>query len=125
MRQKPHLFALPRHARLRRGGDFQAVFQHGRRIERRSFVALWQPAGRERQAGFTVSRQVRGAVSRNRVRRRLREAYRRERTGVPVEVAVVFVGRSPALMAPFELLQQEMRETMAQIKTAAAPAGAQ
>jgi ribonuclease P protein component len=122
MRPGSHPHALPRHERLRRGGDFQAVFQDGKRIERRPFVVLWRPVAGERKIGFTVSRQVRGSVARNRARRRLREAYRRHRDLLPPRIAVVFVGRALVLTAPFEVLKQEMIDVARLLCAAALPA---
>lgn len=92
---------LPRAGRLRRAGEFQAVFQEGSRVERRNFIALWRPTPGSRKVGFTVSRQVRGAVARNRIKRRLREAYRLCSTAVAADIALVFVGRPAVSKAPF------------------------
>jgi ribonuclease P protein component len=55
-------------------------------------------AGRGRM-GVTVSRKVGGAVVRNRVKRWLRECYRRRRTDFPTEVDVVVVARPAAAAA--------------------------
>jgi ribonuclease P protein component len=99
---------LPREERLRRAAEFQAVFQHGSRHERPSFVALWQRA-EGRRVGFAVSRQIRGAVSRNRARRRIREAYRRIRSQMADDVALVVVARPSAGTRPFAELVEDMR----------------
>jgi ribonuclease P protein component len=99
---------LPRGERLRRAAEFQAVFQHGSRHERPSFVALWQRAD-GRRVGFAVSRQIRGAVARNRARRRIREAYRRIRAQMADDVALVVVARPSASTRPFPELVEDMR----------------
>lgn len=59
--------------------------------------------------GFAVSRQVRGAVSRNRVRRRIREAYRHVRAQLAGDLAVVIVARPNAATRPFPDLLEDMR----------------
>lgn len=68
---------LPRAYRLRRSGDFQKVFQEGRcwrgkhvtlRIRRRTSGGV--------RIGWSIRRSLGGAVARNRLRRRLSEAYR-------------------------------------------------
>ncbi|HEX7216588.1 MAG TPA: ribonuclease P protein component [Methylomirabilota bacterium] len=99
---------LPRGERLRRAAEFQAVFQHGSRHERPSFIALWQRAA-ERRVGFAVSRQIRGAVARNRARRRLREAYRRIRPHMPVDVAVILIARPSVATRAFPDLVEDLR----------------
>ena len=76
-------------------------------------LALWRPSPGVRKIGFAVSRQVRTTVGRNRVRRRLREAYRRQRAVFPQDLAIVFVGRPAALTAAFEELLDDMAEANA------------
>lgn len=106
-------FSLPRRARLRRAADIQAVFQRGNRDEGRSFVLLWLRHGpAPGRAGFAVSRRVGGAVDRNRVRRRLREAYRRVQDRIPEGMDVVFIGRALVLARPFPELLEEMRQAV-------------
>lgn len=96
-------------------GDFQAVFEHGTRIEQPSVVVLWKESGRARRVGFAVSRQMRGAVQRNRVRRRLREAYRAARGPEPARADVVVVARRPALTGLFEMLVRDLRSALGAI----------
>ena len=59
--------------------------------------------------GFAVSRQVRGAVPRNRARRRIREAYRQIRARMADDVALVVVARPSAATRPFSELVEDMR----------------
>jgi ribonuclease P protein component len=108
--------ALPRAERLRQAAEIQQVFQRGSRIERRAFLALWRPVEGPRKIGFAVSRQVRSAVDRNRVRRRVREAYRRHRAAFPTDLAVVFIGRPGARTAPFDELLEDMIGTAGILK---------
>ena len=103
---------LSRAERLRSAGEFQAVFERGKRLERPAFVVLWSSTPRKRKAGFTVSRQIRGAVSRNRARRRLREAYRGRTVANPDDISMVFVARPPALTSAFAKLVEAMDEVM-------------
>lgn len=99
------------------GADFQALFRSGKRIDRPLMVLLWRPGQPHgmRRIGFAVSRQVRGAVARNRVKRRLREAYRETRGEAPAAVAVVIIGRPAASSAPMTTLIGEMRRAFGTI----------
>jgi ribonuclease P protein component len=71
-------------------------------------VVLWRGTETSRRAGFTVARQVRGSVSRNRARRRLREAYRRARHEAPAQVDLIVIGRPRALAVPMDSLIEDM-----------------
>ena len=62
--------------------------------------------------GFAVSRRVGGAVVRNRARRRLREAYRRQQHVLRANVDVVFISRPVVLTRRFTDLLEEMRRTL-------------
>jgi len=76
---------IPRCARLLRHADFERVYKQGRRHFSASMTVFYLArAARPDQAdngsgiriGFTVSRALGGAVQRNRMKRRLREAVR-------------------------------------------------
>ncbi len=104
---------VPRSERLSERQAFQAVFKHGKRVERPSLVMIWRGWDGPRQVGFAVSRQVRGAVRRNRAKRRLREAYRASRQGLPVGLQLVCVAREAAAEGPYQVLQRDMQEVLA------------
>ena len=118
MPTSPAVLTLPRGERLRRSAEFQAVFQHGSRLERPSFVALWRRA-ETRRAGFAVSRQLRGAAKRNRARRRVREAYRQVRAQIVGNVELVVVARPIAARRPFPELVEDMRRLAENLARAA------
>ena len=64
--------------RLRRGADYLACYRRGRRASGPLFLLYFLPNQMSGpRLGITASRKVGGAVVRNRLRRRVREAYRR------------------------------------------------
>jgi len=71
------------------------------------------------RVGFTVTRQVGGAVERNRIRRRLREAVRLSAAGDAMRPGhdYVLVGRRAALAAPFTEMAQTLQAALTQIHT--------
>lgn len=107
---------------MTRGAGFQALFQQGKRVDRPSLIVLWRETGMARKVGFAVSRQVRGAVPRNRSRRRLREAYRVCRDTAPANVALVIIGRPGSLTVAFGELVSEMREALSAMPGRRVPA---
>jgi ribonuclease P protein component len=86
--QKPHLnsqkerkhntlkkYGLPKTERLKKRSEIRRLFSKGSRFSRGNFVIIYRP-GEDRKAGFIASKEIGGAVKRNRIRRILREAYR-------------------------------------------------
>lgn len=74
------------------------------------FLPHTEAAGPGRpRVGFTVSRALGGAVVRNRIRRRLREAARANLAGLTAPVDVVINPKKSALNAEFALLVDEVR----------------
>jgi ribonuclease P protein component len=75
---------FPREARLVRRGDFDAVYRAGRRRSSAHFVVFYR-ANQLPQSrfGFSIKKALGGAVVRNRIRRRLREAVRCHRLELP------------------------------------------
>jgi ribonuclease P protein component len=100
---------------LTTSADFQALFQRGKRIDRPAFLVLWRETPEPTRAGFAVSRQLKNAVQRNRVRRRLREAYRASRDVAPTGAALVIVGRPATLRESFSTLTAQLRGALAAI----------
>jgi ribonuclease P protein component len=89
--------SFPRSARLLKHSDFDRVYKQGRRhfssrmtvfYLRRAQVASEEKPDQGARVGFTVGRVLGGAVDRNRIKRRLREAVRRRRVILDGTVAV-------------------------------------
>ena len=108
---------FPKRERLTGNSEFQALFRNGHRTDRPLMVVLWRTSDTEtaRRAGFTVSRQVRGAVARNRVKRRLRAAYRGTRKDAPTRGSFVIIGRPAVLRAPMVTVIGEMQKAFQSI----------
>jgi ribonuclease P protein component len=71
---------LERASRIGRRGDFLLVYQRGQKIHSQNFVLYLMPNHLLcHRIGLTVSKKIGGAVLRNKVRRRLREIFRRNR----------------------------------------------
>ena len=91
--------AFPREARVRAKAEFDAVFESGRRIAAPEFVLHLLADGHAPRVGLAVSRKVDPhAVGRNRIKRVLRDAFRRQRAAL-APAAYVVVARGAAARA--------------------------
>jgi ribonuclease P protein component len=103
--------------RLRSPLDFARVRRHGRHTGG-ALLALTcarRPEGARlpTRAGFSVGKRVGGAVQRNLVKRRLREALRRHLAQLPAGWDLVFSARPAALGADYAALAAEVTALLA------------
>ncbi len=101
---------FPRRERLTRPGEYRAVFEHGRKSVGPEFVCYFaKREGPGRKFGMAVSRKVGNAVTRNRVKRYLREIYRRHRADLWEDVSIVVVARPAASSLSFVSCQESVQ----------------
>lgn len=120
--------SLPRNARLLRHADFERVYKQGRRhfAAHMTVFYLRRDEAQGLRVGFTVSRALGGAVDRNRMKRRLREAVRLTRPATGPVADVVINPKKSLLGADFKDLVSEVSAAFAVIqKKLDAPAGTQ
>jgi ribonuclease P protein component len=111
--------------RLRKRREFEECYASGVRVSGRHLQVFLLTAGTARPSpdpesagrprlGLSVSRRVGGAVDRNRVRRRLREIFRRNRDVFGGRGGNLVVNAKPsAAKASFTELAQEYRSLVA------------
>lgn len=88
----PARATLPRTARVRDRRDFQQVFaRRCRRSDRLMVLYVAPNAGRGARLGIAAGRRLGNAVRRNRIKRLVREAFRRIRTRLPSDLDYVVV----------------------------------
>jgi ribonuclease P protein component len=108
---------LPREARLRRAGDFAALRHTSGRLGGRCFSVRYRVNTLDQpRLGLAISKRVsKRAVDRNRIKRLVRESFRRARLELPPidlmvmarEQAVGLPG--PELLAELQLLWKKLR----------------
>ncbi len=107
---------FPHRRHLLRRVDFDRVYRQGQRhfSGHMTFFYVRSEAGFAR-VGFTVGRALGGAVARNRIRRRLREAVRLRLAQLAAPVDVVINPRKSVLQADFAELLREVEHAFAMI----------
>ncbi|MEU4557305.1 ribonuclease P protein component [Actinoplanes sp. NPDC023936] len=103
--------------RLRRSTDFAAAIRGGRRAGRGTLVVhllIEEPAfASTARAGFVVSKAVGNAVTRNKVRRRLRHLVRPLLADLPECTVLVVRALPPAAEASFATLAADLEGALA------------
>ncbi len=101
--------SFPKHLRLLSRNDFRRVYEEGQRRSAPSCVLFCRPNGlHETRLGITAPARLGSAVLRNRVKRRLREIFRVNRSVIPGGWDVVLNPRAAVAKVPFERLVREI-----------------
>ena len=98
---------MERRYRLQKNRAFQYVYRKGHSVACRDLVMLFAP-GKALKVGFSVSKKVGKAVTRNKVKRRLRECFRPHLGDVKTGLYVI-VARPTAAEAAFDTLKKDVQ----------------
>lgn len=122
--REPRRSGLPRAARITASGEIRALFRRGKRKRTRHldvFISA-SPVARSR-LGLVVPKHRQNSVLRNRLKRRLREAGRRELlprlADAALTVDVMFRARPEAYGASYEELRAEVARVAEEICSSA------
>ena len=115
-RPRPPLARWGKSKRLLKHADFQRVYQNGRRQFTGNMTVFFLRRAAETEpesgprVGLTVGKVLGGAVERNRIKRRMREAVRLSCQACEGPIDIVFNPRKSVLTLPFaELLSEVTR----------------
>ena len=103
-------YAFPQSERLTRRRDYQRIYREGSKRVGRAFICYTvRHENQGRKFGCAVSRRVGGAVTRNRVKRYLREIYRTHRPELPSNLHIVVVARPTAAGMTYDQCRDAVR----------------
>jgi ribonuclease P protein component len=101
---------FPKQARLRKRPEFLSLSRWGKKIYGPHFLIITKPNERgEARLGVTVSSKVGNAVVRNRVKRLLRECFRRHRHQIVPNQDVLIIARKGAVNLSWYEVENEIR----------------
>jgi ribonuclease P protein component len=117
---------LHRHERLTDAADFTRCYRYGKRLRTGYFTvyAYRRGSGRPR-LGLAVGKSIGIAVVRNRVKRRLRELFRRHKAVVPDRYDLFVRAGQASAAASYAALEVAWGEAMAMLKSGDARAQAE
>lgn len=110
--------------RLKLRADFQRVQSRGRKVHSARFLFLVLPRetaegeGAPARLGLTVTRKVANAVGRNRIKRVMREVFRKNRALFPAGCDVVVVAKDRAPGLAYEDTRAEVEQSSAALHRA-------
>ena len=110
----PRSEAFPRRYRLGGNNNYRYVYRRGKSCPSRNLVLI-HLKGRDLKIGFSVSGKVGNAVTRNRVRRWLREDVRRLRSRMKCG-KYVFIARTTIVDVPHEAVTRELTRLLSRAK---------
>ncbi|HOB82025.1 MAG TPA: ribonuclease P protein component [Peptococcaceae bacterium] len=113
---------LPKAYRLKRKSDFKKAYQQGKSIANQYLVLYVLPqspqaglahkASKSLRVGFSVSKKVGCAVERNKIKRRLREAFRPYLGLIEAKVDLIFIARAKIKGVSFAVVEKSMAQLL-------------
>jgi ribonuclease P protein component len=104
---------FPKSARLRKRPEFLKLSRAGRKQQSANFVVISKPNDRaETRLGITVSGKVGNSVVRNRIKRRVREFFRRHRSELAPACDLLIIARTSAADLPAKSVGAELERVL-------------
>lgn len=101
------MYKLPKGRILRRRNDFQKVHRFGKSYANRYLVLyVFTATGLEDKVGFAAGKKLGNAVTRNRVKRLMRECYRLNQFKIKENVCLLLVGRKAAVNVKLDVIEK-------------------
>jgi ribonuclease P protein component len=102
-------YRFPRASRLRRSADFRQIKARGKSVTGRYFIVATRRTGEELPPclGIVTTRRIGGAVIRNRLRRQVRDIFRRNQHRILRGIQLVTVVRGSAVNISLRELEQD------------------
>lgn len=104
---------FPQSARLRKRPEFLKLSRAGRKQQSANFVVISKPNDRaETRLGITVSGKVGNSVVRNRIKRQVREFFRRHRSELAPSCDLLIIARTSAAALPAKCVGAELERVL-------------
>lgn len=98
---------------LKKNKEFHFVYRAGKSAGSSSIVLVYAKSRHQSiRVGFSVSKKVGNAVTRNKVKRRMRDAFFRQLSEIKPGYSLVFVAKPALATQSFEQLYKNMRHTL-------------
>ena len=99
--------------RLRKNIEFKNIYKHGRNYWNRNFILyIRKNKLKETRVGFTISKKIGNAVTRNKIRRRMKDAYRLNFDNLKEGYDLIFIPKKHIVDIPYKELENSMIHIM-------------
>nr|WP_281172490.1 ribonuclease P protein component [Ectobacillus panaciterrae] len=100
--------------RIKKNAEFQAVFQKGKSSANRQFVlyCLDKPGQSDFRIGLSVSKKVGNAVTRNHIKRMIRQVFTELKQCIDSEKDFVIIARKPCAEMTYEQVKSSLLHVM-------------
>lgn len=96
--------------RIKKNDEFQFAFKRGKSFANRQLVIYYveKPEQEHFRIGFSVGKKIGNAVTRNRIKRYLRQAFQELDENIPVRHDIVIIARNPTKMMGYEEVKKSL-----------------
>lgn len=108
---------MERFKRLQKNHDFQKVFKKGRSTANRQFVVYYLKEEHSTtyfRLGLSVSKKIGNAVTRNRVKRYIKEVFVDLRARIPAGYDYIIIARKPTSSMDFHQVHKSLSHVLRQ-----------
>lgn len=107
---------LPKKEVLRGRKKISDLFRYGDRISSGTLCAYWNRC-HSRKVAFHVSTKAGNSVTRNKLKRRLREIYRNNKSLFPGDICIIFSAPEPVVESSYHSLELTIKDIAARISS--------
>ena len=109
---------LSKKERLRKDKEFQAVFREGKKLWINSILLIiYKPNSLNyRRLGIVVSKKIKKATQRNKVKRWIRELFRRNKDWFPKNCDIIIIPHPNLLNLEYKKLMEIAREKLLSLR---------
>lgn len=106
---------FPKTARLRKRAEFLKISRLGQKLHSTHFVIVSRSGeGPETRLGITVSGKVGNSVTRNRIKRQIREFFRRRRSSLGSGRDILVIARKNVADLDGNVIESELERVLSQ-----------